>query len=77
VDCYDQAVRAEDLGFGLRLDKPRAIDPDDVVDKLTRVLEEPSFTERAQRMSALQRAADLILELPALRYEGERGLHVV
>ena len=84
VDCFDQAVRAEDLGFGLRLDQPRTIDPADVVDKLTRVLEDPSFAERARRMGALQRAAggreraaDLLLELPALQTETERGIHVV
>jgi polyene glycosyltransferase len=73
TDCHDQAVRARDFGVGLTLDQPRTVDPDDVVDKLTRVLGDPSFTERAERMGELQRAAggrraaaDLLLGLPAL-----------
>jgi polyene glycosyltransferase len=73
VDCHDQAVRARDLGIGLTLDRPRTIDPDDVVDKLVRVLEEPSFTQQAQRLGALMRAAggreaaaDLLLDVPAV-----------
>ncbi|MFH8349890.1 glycosyltransferase [Streptomyces sp. NPDC018045] len=73
VDCYDQAVRGRDFGISLTLDRPRAMDVDDVLDKLTRVLETPSFRENAERLSALQRtaggraaAADLILGLPAL-----------
>ncbi|RSM38945.1 glycosyltransferase [Amycolatopsis balhimycina DSM 5908] len=73
VDCYDQAVRAESLGAGLTVDQPHTVDPDDVVDKLTRVLTEPSFTERAAHMSALlqaaggrRTAADLLMKLPAL-----------
>jgi polyene glycosyltransferase len=73
VDCYDQAVRAESFGVGLTLDKPHTVDPDDVVDKLTRVLDDPSFRENAERLAALQHAAggrktaaDLILSLPAL-----------
>lgn len=73
VDCYDQAVRAESFGVGLTLDKPHTVDPRDVVDKLTRVLDDPSFRENAERLAALQHAAggrktaaDLILSLPAL-----------
>ncbi|WP_406692003.1 glycosyltransferase [Saccharopolyspora sp. ID03-671] len=73
VDCYDQAVRGHDVGVSLTLDKPRDMDPDDVLDKLTRVLGDPSFRQRAEELSALQRtaggrttAADLILDLPAL-----------
>ncbi|GAA3487799.1 MULTISPECIES: glycosyltransferase [Streptomyces] len=73
VDCYDQAVRGQDLGLSLTLDRPRDVDPEDVVDKLTRVLGEPGFRERAERIGALQhaaggraRAADLLLKLPAL-----------
>ncbi|TVZ79668.1 glycosyltransferase [Streptomyces sp. BK340] len=73
VDCYDQAVRGRDHGISLTLDRPRDMDPDDVVDKLTRVLGNPSFRERAERVGALQRAAggrttaaDLLLGLPAL-----------
>ncbi|MFF8732611.1 glycosyltransferase [Streptomyces sp. NPDC015171] len=73
VDCYDQAVRGRDLGISLTLDRPRDMDPDDVVDKLTRVLGDPSFRERAAHIGALQRAAggrttaaDLLLGLPAL-----------
>ncbi|ANZ43624.1 MGT family glycosyltransferase [Lentzea guizhouensis] len=73
VDCYDQAVRAESFGVGLTLDRPHTVDPDDVVDKLTRVLTEPGFRENAERLAALQHAAggrktaaDLVLSLPAL-----------
>ncbi|GHA43239.1 hypothetical protein GCM10010329_77580 [Streptomyces spiroverticillatus] len=73
VDCYDQAVRGQDLGLSLTLDRPRDVDPDDIVDKLTRVLGEPGFRERAERIGELQhaaggreRAADLLLKLPAL-----------
>jgi polyene glycosyltransferase len=73
VDCYDQAVRAASFGVGLTLDKPHTVDPRDVVDKLTRVLDDPAFRENAERLAALQHsaggrktAADLILSLPAL-----------
>lgn len=73
VDCYDQAIRATSFGVGLTLDKPHTVDPHDVVDKLTRVLDDPKFTENAERLAALQHsaggrktAADLILSLPAL-----------
>ena len=76
IDCYDQAVRAESFGVGLTLSQPHTIDPDDVLDKLTRVLDDPAFTERAQHLAALQQAAggrtaaaDLILGLPALSPE--------
>lgn len=74
VDCYDQAVRARDLGVGLTLDRPHTVDPDDAVDKLTRVLGDPSFRERAERLAELQRAAGgrgaaaaLLLDLPAMK----------
>lgn len=73
VDCYDQAVRAQDFGVGLRLDRSATVDPDDVVDKLTRVLEDSSFRERAEALAKLQQAAggrpaaaELIRGLPAL-----------
>ncbi|MGG2464377.1 glycosyltransferase [Streptomyces sp. RGM 3693] len=73
VDCYDQAVRGRDFGISLTLDKPRDMDVNDVVDKLTQVLETPSFRKNAERLGALQRAAggraaaaDLILGLPVL-----------
>ncbi len=73
VDCHDQAIRGQDLGVSLTLDKPETLDADDVVDKLTRVLEDDSFRERAEHCARLQRAvggrhaaADEILNLPAL-----------
>lgn len=73
VDCYDQAVRAQDFGVGLRLDRSATVDPDDVVDKLTRVLEDSSFRERAEALAKIQQAAggrpaaaELIRGLPAL-----------
>ncbi len=71
-DCYDVAVRGEDMGVSLTLDPPRTADPDHVAGLLTRVLEEPSFRQRAERFAALQRAAggreaaaDFVLSLPA------------
>ncbi|MFD2467959.1 glycosyltransferase [Amycolatopsis silviterrae] len=73
VDCHDQAVRGADFGVSLTLDRPATIDPDDVVDKLTRVLETDSFRERAEYFAARQReaggrraAADAVLASPAL-----------
>jgi polyene glycosyltransferase len=72
LDCYDQAVRGEDLGVSLTLDHPRTVDPDDMTNKLTRVLDDPSFRKRAEALGALQRAAggreaaaDLVLGWPA------------
>jgi polyene glycosyltransferase len=74
VDCYDQAVRGEDFGISLTLDHPETVDPDDVVDKLTRVIEEDSFRERAEYFAVQQReaggrqaAADLVLASPSLK----------
>jgi polyene glycosyltransferase len=73
ADNHDVAVRGEDKGVSLTLDDPHAIEPDDVTDKLTRVLNDPEFRRRAELFSALQRnaggrrtSADLILALPAL-----------
>jgi polyene glycosyltransferase len=74
VDCYDQAVRGRDFGVSLTLDHPEKVDPDDVVDKLTRVIEEDSFRERAEYFAVQQReaggrraAADLVLASPSLK----------
>ncbi|MEV4616777.1 glycosyltransferase [Kitasatospora sp. NPDC049258] len=73
VDCFDQAVRGRDFGISLTLDRPQEVDPADVVDKLTRVLGDPSFRRNAERIGEAQRAAggrtaaaDLLLGLPAL-----------
>lgn len=73
VDCDDQAVRGEDFGVSLTLDRPETVAVDDVLDKVTRVLDEPSFTARAEHVAGLLRAAggrtaaaDLLLGLPAL-----------
>ncbi|MFE7608461.1 glycosyltransferase [Streptomyces celluloflavus] len=73
VDCDDQAVRGQDFGVSLTLDRPETLDADDVTDKLTRVLDDPAFRERAEHFAALLRAAggrstaaDLLLGLPAL-----------
>lgn len=73
VDCDDQAVRGRDFGVSLTLDRPETFDPDDVVDKLTRVLGDRRFRERAEHFSQLLQsaggrsaAADLLLGLPAL-----------
>lgn len=73
VDCFDQAVRGRDFGISLTLDRPQELAVDDALDKLERVLNTPSFHEKAERLGALQHsaggrgaAADLILGLPAL-----------
>lgn len=72
VDCFDQAVRGRDAGVSLTLDKPMTVDPDDVIDKLTHVLTDASFTRRAEELGARQReaggaraAADLIAQVVA------------
>lgn len=73
VDCDDQAVRGRDFGVSLTLDRPETIDVADVLDKLTRVLDERSFRDRAEVFGQLLRdaggreaAADLLAGLPAL-----------
>lgn len=73
VDCYDEAVRGQDLGISLTLDRPDLVDPDDIVDKLTRVLQDHGFRERAARLGSLlraaggrEKAADLLQALPQL-----------
>lgn len=77
VDCYDEAVRGEDHGFALRLDRTDTVTADDATDKLERVLTDPSYRDSADRFAALMRAAggrraaaDLLLELPALERAG-------
>ncbi|WP_432844591.1 glycosyltransferase [Amycolatopsis sp. CA-161197] len=72
VDCYDQAVRGADAGVSLTLDRPDTFDPDDVTDKLTRVLEQSRYRTRAEHFSRAQReaggreaAADAVLALLA------------
>jgi polyene glycosyltransferase len=71
-DCYDVAVRGQDMGVSLTLDPPRTADPGHVVGLLTRVLNEPSFRRRAGELAALERAAggletaaDLVLGMSA------------
>ncbi|MFI5758999.1 glycosyltransferase [Streptomyces sp. NPDC051569] len=73
VDCDDQAIRGQDFGVSLTLDRPETVDPDDVYDKLTRVLDDDAFRERAEHFGELLRAAggrssaaDLIQGLPVL-----------
>lgn len=72
VDCYDQAVRAEDAGVGLTLDA-QVVDVDDMVTKINQLLTEKTYRERAEHFRGLQlaaggreRAGDLILSMPAL-----------
>lgn len=73
VDCDDQAVRGQDFGVSLTLDRPETVDPDDVYDKLSRVLGDGAFRARAEYFGRLLRAAggrgsaaELLLDLPAL-----------
>ena len=75
VDCYDQAVRAEDAGVSLTLDA-QVVDVPDMVGKIERLLTDDSFRNRAEQFRALQLAAggretagDLILQLPVLSVE--------
>jgi polyene glycosyltransferase len=72
VDCFDTALRSAEFGLSLTLDHPETVDPDDVVDKLTRVLGDPSFGQRAEHIGRLLReaggrhaSADLIMKLAA------------
>lgn len=73
ADNHDVAMRGQDRGVSLTLDDPHAIGAADLFDKLTRVLNQPSYRNQAELFSELQRkaggretAADLILALPAL-----------
>ena len=73
VDCYDQAVRAEDAGVSLTLDS-QVVDVEDMVCKISRLLAEDSFRRRAELFRADQLAAggrqtagDLIVDLLAVR----------
>jgi polyene glycosyltransferase len=77
-DCYDVAVRGQDMGVSLTLDPPRTAVPDHVVGLLTRVLNESSFRRRAGEFAALERAAggretaaDLVLGMSALHESAE------
>jgi polyene glycosyltransferase len=77
-DCFDVAVRAKDRGVGLTLDPVKTADPGHVTKLINRVLNEPSFRERAKHFAALEqaaggreKAADLLLSLPALARDGE------
>jgi len=74
LDCFDQSVRTVDAGVGLNMDGADPISADEVYSKLVRLLEEPSFRERAEHFSTLMRsaggvqtAADLILDTTPLR----------
>jgi polyene glycosyltransferase len=72
LDCYAIARRAIDSGVGLAIDHPATVTSDEVATKITRILTEDSFRQRAeywaQRLreaGGVARAADLILELKA------------
>ncbi|WP_214104277.1 glycosyltransferase [Acrocarpospora catenulata] len=74
VDCYDQAIRGVDSGVSLTVDDPQTIDVEDWLSKITRVLDTPTFRERAEHFAKAMReaggvhaAADLILGSPALK----------
>jgi polyene glycosyltransferase len=74
VDCYDQAARGKDAGVSLTLDRPHTIDVTDALDKITRVLDEPSFRKQAAHYSQVLReagglhaAVDLILTAEAMK----------
>ncbi|SBT66847.1 polyene glycosyltransferase [Micromonospora sediminicola] len=69
-DCYDGAVRVVDAGIALAVEHEDPLDVDDVVDKLGRLLSDPSFRDRAarwrdclRRAGGVTAAADLVLSL--------------
>ncbi|MGH8929308.1 MAG: glycosyltransferase [Egibacteraceae bacterium] len=69
LDCYDIAVRVTDSGAGLSLQDTQGIDPDEVVTKLSRLLTDAGFRERAmywgQRLreaGGVSAAADIVVE---------------
>ncbi|MFI7648006.1 glycosyltransferase [Micromonospora sp. NPDC049460] len=81
LDCPDGAARAVDSGVALAVEHTDALDVEDIVAKLTRLLREDSFRERAELWSRRMRraggvaaAADLVLrhrdEAPARRSAG-------
>jgi polyene glycosyltransferase len=68
IDCHDIAHRISDAGMGLTLDDVDVVRVDDVVDKVSRVLDDPGFTERARfwterqrELGGVSRAAELII----------------
>jgi polyene glycosyltransferase len=72
VDNFDVAIRGQECGVSLTLDRPQTIDPDDVAGKLTEVLDTAAFTAKAQQFGALLRSAggrvasaDLVLDVLA------------
>lgn len=74
VDCYDQAVRGVTSGVGLTVDRPDRVDVADTVAKLTQVLDDPRFRERAEhfraelrRAGGVDAAVDLLLGIEALK----------
>ncbi|MGA6161496.1 glycosyltransferase [Amycolatopsis magusensis] len=76
VDTYDQARRGLDFGVSLTLDKPWELHADDLLDKIERVLADDSFRVKAEAYAELyaaaggrQKAADLILGLPAMEQD--------
>ncbi|AXB42415.1 glycosyltransferase [Amycolatopsis albispora] len=76
VDTYDQARRGQDFGVSLTLDKPWELHAGDLLDKIERVLADDSFRVNAEKYARLfaeaggrQRAADLILGLPAMEQD--------
>ena len=73
ADCYDIAVRAQDAGIALTTDS-HTTDIEEIVAKLTRLLTEQRFHERAAQFRAAllnaggkENAADKILAMPALQ----------
>ncbi|MEU4641514.1 glycosyltransferase [Micromonospora sp. NPDC023814] len=81
LDCPDGAARAVDSGVALAVEHTDTLDVEDIAAKLTRLLREDSFRERAELWSRRMRraggvaaAADLVLrhrdEAPARRPAG-------
>ncbi|HEX3782128.1 MAG TPA: glycosyltransferase [Pseudonocardiaceae bacterium] len=77
LDNYDQSIRGVDAGVGLTLDRPDTLLVKDTFDKITRVLSDPSFRERAEHFGkvlqeeagGLHASVDLILGCDALKRE--------
>jgi polyene glycosyltransferase len=68
LDCYDGAVRVVDAGVALAVEHEDALDVDDIVAKLRRLLTEPRYRDRAnlwarrlRQAGGVSAAADLVL----------------
>lgn len=57
TDTHDLAQRAMEAGIGLASSNPPAIDGDEVVQGVHKLLEDPKFAQRAQELAAISKQA--------------------